>query len=110
MIRKVVVNNFKMFKQVEFEIPPHLVVVGPNNSGKTTLLQAIGAWAEIAYQWVENNPDLAREQDGNYPSTNLNLLRFYSVPLADFHHLWKDKNVQGPTSVGLHTDQWENRI
>ncbi len=107
MIDKVVIKHFKKFAHQEFDISQHLVVVGPNNSGKTTLLQAIAAWAEIAYQWLENNPDLAREEDGNYPSTNLNLLTFYSVPLADFEHLWTDKNIREPASVWLHTDQWK---
>ena len=107
MINRVVIKYFKKFAHQEFDISQHIVVVGPNNSGKTTLLQAIGAWAEIAYQWLENNPDLAREEDGNYPSTNLNLLKFYSVPLADFEHLWTDKKVREPASVWLHTDQWK---
>ena len=107
MIRKVVVSNFKKFGQQEFDIPDHLVIVGPNNSGKTTLLQAIAVWSEIAFQWSENNPDLAKEKDDNYPSTNLNSERFYSVPLADFEHLWKDKNVQESVSVCLHTHQWK---
>ena len=109
MINKVVINHFKKFAQQEFDIPRHLVVVGPNNSGKTTLLQAIGAWAEIAYQWREKHPNLARENDNNYPYTELNSERFYSVPLTDFEHLWKDKNVhvQEPLTIWLHTDQWQ---
>ena len=107
MIRRVVINNFKKFEHLEFDLPAHLVIAGPNNSGKTTLLQAIATWSEIASQWLENNPDLAREEDGHYPQTNLNLLRFYSVPLADFDHLWKDKNVQESASVWLHTNQWK---
>ena len=107
MINKVIIEHFKKFERQTFEIPPHLVVIGPNNSGKTTLLQAIGAWAEIAFQWKENHPDLAREADGDYPTTNLNLTKFHSLPLADFDHLWKDKNVREPASVWLHTDQWK---
>ena len=106
MIRKVVISNFKKFGQQEFGIPAHLVIAGPNNSGKTTLLQAIAAWSEIAFQWLENNPDLAREDDGNYPSTNLNLLRFHSVPLADFAHLWKNKRVRQAVSIWVYTEQW----
>ena len=110
MINKVVINHFKKFDQLEFKLPSHLVhlvIVGPNNSGKTTLLQAIGAWSEIASQWLEKNPDLARKEDNNYLSTHLNLLRFYSVPLKDFDHLWKNKDIQKPASVWLHTDQWK---
>ena len=107
MINKVVINNFKKFEHLEFELPDHLVIAGPNNSGKTTLLQAIAAWSEIAFQWSESNPDLAREKDGNYPGTNLNSERFYSVPLADFEHLWKDKNVRESAAVWLRTEQWK---
>ena len=106
MINKVVVNNFKKFEHLEFELTDHLVIAGPNNSGKTTLLQSIAAWSELAFQWSNNNPDLVRERDGNYPSTSLNLLKFSSVPLADFDHLWTSKNVEHPASLWLHTDQW----
>lgn len=107
MINRVVVDNFKKFDRADFKTKGHLVIAGPNNSGKTTLLQAIAAWSEIASMWRSYNPDISREEDGNYPSINLNLLRFYSVPLADFDHLWKDKNVRHPASVWLHTDEWE---
>jgi len=106
MINKVVINNFKKFEHLEFELLDHLVIAGPNNSGKTTLLQAIAVWSEIAFHWSNNSSDLARGEDGNYPSINLNLLNFYSVPLADFDHLWPSKNVQHPTSLWLYTDQW----
>ena len=107
MINRVVIDNFKKFDRADFKTKGHLVIAGPNNSGKTTLLQAIAAWSEIASMWRSYNPDISREEDGNYPSINLNLLRFYSVPLADFDHLWKDKNVRRPASVWLHTGEWE---
>lgn len=107
MIRKVTIKNFKNFEQQEFDdIPPHLVIAGPNNCGKTTLLQAIAAWSEIAHRWTETNPDLAREKDGTYLRTEFNLLRFNSVPLADFGHLWKDRSIQEPASVWLKTNRW----
>ena len=36
MLRKVEVRNFKMFEERTFDLPKHLVVVGPNNGGKTS--------------------------------------------------------------------------
>lgn len=107
MIRRIIINNIKKFGHQEFEIPDHLVIAGPNNSGKTTILQAIAAWSEIAVQWRHENPDLSRGQDGNYPAANLNVLNFNSIPLADFNHLWNDKDVTSPASISLHTDQWK---
>ena len=107
MINRVVVKNFKKFSRADFKTKEHIVIAGPNSSGKTTLLQAIAAWSEIASIWRRYNPDISREEDGNYPSINLNLLSFYSVPLADFDHLWKDKNVRHPASIWLHTNEWK---
>ncbi len=107
MIRKVIIRNIKKFEHLEFEMPDHLVIAGPNNSGKTTVLQAISAWSEIALQWIQYNHDLAREQDGNYTAVNLNILHFHSVPLADFNHFWKDKDVKSGASISIHTDQWK---
>ena len=107
MIRKVIIRNIKKFKHLEFEMPEHLVIAGPNNSGKTTVLQAISAWSEIALQWTQDNPDLSRDLDGNYTTINLNILNFHSVPLVDFDHLWKDKDVKSNSSISIHTDQWK---
>jgi len=107
MINKVVVNNFKKFEYLEFDLPAHVVIVGQNNSGKTTLLQAIACWTELASRWTINFPDFARENDGNYPSIRLNILTFQTVPLVDFDHLWNHKNVHSPTSIWLHTKSWK---
>ena len=106
MLRKVEVENFKMFEKQAFDLPRHLVVVGPNNGGKTTLLQAIATWSEIANHWFDTNPDFARLEDGNYPTADLNLRLFDAVPLADFPHLWRHKRVDAPLSVAVETDDW----
>lgn len=106
VLRKVEVRNFKMFEELTFELLKHLVVVGPNNGGKTSLLQAIATWSEIANHWFETNPDFARRDDGNYPAADLNLLRFDSVPLRDFPHLWRNKLVTEPVSISVETEGW----
>ncbi|MCY4158814.1 MAG: AAA family ATPase [Bacteroidetes bacterium] len=107
MIRKVVVQNFKKFEHLEFTLLDHMVIAGPNNSGKTTLLQAIVSWTEFALQWALHHPVPMRQEDGNYPTISLNLLRFSSAPLADFDHLWESKNIQHPISIWLHTNEWK---
>ncbi|MDD5474772.1 MAG: ATP-binding protein [Candidatus Methanoperedens sp.] len=42
MITKITLDNFKAFKHAEIELKPITILVGPNNGGKSTLLQAIG--------------------------------------------------------------------
>lgn len=107
MISRVEIRNFKKFGALDFNLKDHLVIAGQNNSGKTTLLQSIAMWSDMAFRWLQLKPDLARESDGNYPSIDLNLLDFYSIPLADFDHFWKNKKVQDPASIWLYTTKWK---
>jgi predicted ATPase len=52
-IEKFVVENFKRFKRVEFEFNADLnVLTGVNNSGKTSVLEALGLWAECFQKLV----------------------------------------------------------
>ena len=44
-IHRVRLRRFKRFGDVEFVLPGHVVLAGPNNTGKTTVLQAIAAWS-----------------------------------------------------------------
>lgn len=105
MIRRAIIENFKKFARLECDdIPDHCVVVGPNNSGKTTLLQAIAVWSEIGHAWRNSSPDLARDGSGNYHS--ISLADFYTVSLPEFPEIWKDKNVSKPASVSVETDSW----
>ena len=107
MITRVELRNFKKFTESEFDLKDHLVVAGQNDCGKTTLLQAIAAWSQLAFLWRESQPDIARNGDGNYPGATVNRLKFYSVPLADFDHLWKNKEIDEAVSIWLHTNEWK---
>jgi chromosome segregation ATPase len=55
MIRKVVLRRFKRFDDVTFDLPGNVVLAGPNNTGKTTLLQAIAAWSLGINRWKQLN-------------------------------------------------------
>ena len=104
MIDRVVIRNVKRFKELDCRLTEHLVIVGPNNCGKTTLLQAIAYWSEIALHWAQYNPDLARDDNGNYPSSNLSPGDISSIPLADWDSLWPSRDVTDPGSIRVHID------
>ncbi len=53
MIKRVRVRYFKQFLDQDFELADHVILAGPNNSGKTTLLQAIATWYVGLQKWRE---------------------------------------------------------
>ncbi|HKV38667.1 MAG TPA: AAA family ATPase [Blastocatellia bacterium] len=44
MLTKLKVRNFKRFEEVEIGLGETVVLIGPNNSGKTAGLQAVALW------------------------------------------------------------------
>ena len=53
MLTKLVIRNFKLFDEVEIELGERVVLIGPNNSGKTSALQALALWDLGVKRWVE---------------------------------------------------------
>lgn len=53
MLYKFSATNFKTFKDVEIYIKPITIIVGPNNSGKSSLIQAIN----LIQQTLLRNPN-----------------------------------------------------
>ncbi|MBI2480970.1 MAG: AAA family ATPase, partial [Planctomycetia bacterium] len=99
MIREVTIRRFKRFEEVTFTIPGNVVVAGPNNCGKTTLLQAIATFAFAFDQWKMRN-DFQRH-GGHYTKVPIGRLAFYSVPLRAFDLLWKDRVSTGNIEIEL---------
>ena len=91
MITKIVLRNFKRFKKQIFEIDSNIVFAGQNNSGKTTVIQAIAAWRFALLEWLESG----RKERG----FGITRQEFSPVPLREFKQLWSD------TSTGFKKDE-----
>lgn len=85
MITKIVLQNFKRFKDTNLELGPHVIFAGQNNFGKTTVIQAISVWHFTLRAWIKSG----RKERA------IGLLRkeFSSVPLREFNQLWTDKST-----------------
>lgn len=88
-ISKVVIRNFKRFSDEAFDLDGHVVVAGPNNCGKTTLLQAVATWSLALERWRQLN-DYQRHGDV-YAWAPIARQAFYSVPLRAFDLLWHER-------------------
>lgn len=99
MIRRVTIRRFKRFDDVTFELPGHVVVAGPNNTGKTTLLQAIAAFDLALSRWQELN-DFQRH-GGAYTKAPVARQAFAAVPLRTFDLLWSDRRKEDPIEIEI---------
>jgi len=87
VITAVEVGYFKRFEKQRFELSDHIVLAGPNNSGKTTLLQAIMVWDLALRRWRERRAgSTARDRTG-VPLTRKDLT---ALPLREMSLLWTD--------------------
>ena len=101
MIRTVRIRGFKRFDEVEFHLPSHVVLAGPNNTGKTTLLQAVASWSLALRRWRElNNFRLRR----GYERAPITRQAFSAVPLRNFGLLWTDRKYRGRIEIELRHD------
>jgi len=90
MIEQVTLNNFKRFRQEIFDVSGNIVLAGPNNSGKTSLLQAISVWNLGLRKWLaERGPESgskARKRTG----VAITRKDFTAIPLREMDLLWTD--------------------
>ena len=103
MIRTVRIRGFKRFDEVEFRLPGHLVLAGPNNTGKTTVLQAIASWSLALQRWRELDNFSARQ---GYVRAPFARQAFTAVPLRSFDLLWTDRRYQkrNPVEIEIRHD------
>lgn len=103
ILKRVVVKNFKRFDELVFELPGHTVIAGPNNMGKTTLLQAIAAWDVTFRIWKSLNN--FHRRGGNYQYAPIARQAFSAVPLRQFDLLWNEKRTDKPIEIRLEFDR-----
>lgn len=87
MITKVRVRYFKKFENQEFDLREHIILAGQNNSGKTTLLQAIAVWNLALQKWLSKRASSKAKQRTGVIITRKD---FTAIPLREMNLLWKD--------------------
>jgi len=92
MITRVTISNFKRIKKATIDLRDHIVFVGPNNSGKTTAIQALAVWRLALSRWLEKrekSKSKATLRTG-VPITRSDLT---VLPLRDMRSLWHNCDV-----------------
>lgn len=80
------IENFKGFgekQRIALEHPT--VLIGPNNCGKTTVLQALALWSQGLKAWVEMRRGTGAKER---TAIALNRLAIVSVPVQCTRYFW----------------------
>lgn len=89
--------NFKRFgdkQRIELDHPA--VLIGPNNCGKTSALQAIALWSQAVKTWFDvrvNSSSKGKSRTAT-SGTGLNRLAIVSVPVQRTRYFWHNAKVR----------------
>ncbi|MDX2077190.1 MAG: AAA family ATPase [bacterium] len=86
-LHKLIIRNFKQFDEIEIELGNTVVFVGPNNSGKTTALQALSLWHIGVQKWLA-------QKGGKRTRIPINRKDLFSIPNTSARMLWRNLTTQ----------------
>lgn len=92
MLTKLTIRNFKRFGQVDIELGNPVVFIGPNDSGKTTALQALALWDTGLKRWNEKRRGKATPE--KRPGVTINRRDLIAAPVPDSNLLWRNLHVR----------------
>lgn len=87
MITRFHISNFKRLETAELELGSAAVFIGPNNSGKTTALQAMALWDIGWKRWAEKRD---KSSPTERKGVTINRRDLYSIPVPGAKLLWND--------------------
>lgn len=98
MLTKLTVRNFKRFEQFTIDLPESVVFVGPNNSGKTSAMQALALWEIGMKRWIEKNSVKGRVPKKR-PGVTINRRDLLSISQPSANLLWRNRRTRDISKV-----------
>jgi len=94
MLTRLHIKNFKRFDDVEIELGKTVVLIGPNNSGKTTALQALALWEQGIKCWFYKRP-----HQNSLSSVTINRRDLTATPVPTANLLWRDLQTEAKQPI-----------
>jgi ABC-type branched-subunit amino acid transport system ATPase component len=98
MLTSLTVHNFKRFREVKVELGSPVLFIGPNNSGKTSALQALALWEIGLRRWNEKRK--GKKTPERRPGVTINRRDLIAVPVPNANLLWRDLHVRDVSTAG----------
>ena len=89
------IENFKTFSaKTHIELSHPAVIIGPNNSGKTSVIQALSLWDRGVKSWFEKKGETKATKERERYGAGINRLNILDVPVAETRFLWNKTKVK----------------
>lgn len=100
MLTKVIIRNFKPFDEAEIDLGNPVVFIGPNNSGKTSALQALALWEIGLKRWNEKREKQKdKKKPEKRPGVTINRRDLVAVPVPNAKLLWRSLHVKDSRKI-----------
>ena len=97
MLTKLTIRNFKRFGEVDIELGNRVVFIGPNNSGKTSAMQALALWDIGLKRWNEKRS--GKDAPEKRPGVTVNRRDLLAIPVPGAALLWRELRVRNVQKV-----------
>ena len=97
MLTRLVIRNFKRFGEVAIDLGSPVVFIGPNNSGKTSAMQALALWDVGLKRWNEKRS--GKSTPKQRPGVTVNRRDLVAIPSPDANLLWRNLRVRDVRTV-----------
>ena len=94
MLTNLSLLNFKGLGEVEIELGSPVVFIGPNNSGKTSAMQALALWDIGLKRWLERRGHTETLSGRSQRGVAVNRRDLVSIPVPSARLLWRDLHVR----------------
>jgi Fe-S cluster assembly ATPase SufC len=109
ILHYVEIENFKTFsKKIKIALDHPAVIIGPNNSGKTSVIQALSLWDRGVKSWYEKKGDASSTKERERYGAGINRLNILEVPVGETRFFWnktqvrqKNENIKLRITVGI---------
>lgn len=92
MLTKLAIRGFKRFEEVAIELGSPVVFIGPNNSGKTSAMQALALWDIGLKRWNEKRSGQGIPH--KRPGVTVNRRDLVAIPIPYANLLWRGLRVR----------------
>lgn len=94
-VRYVEIENFKTFGgKIRVDLGHPAVLIGPNNAGKTSVIQALAMWSRGVQAWYERKGKPRQKEGRERLAAGINRLNILEVPVSETRFLWNRMRVR----------------